>query len=132
MSLVNTSLLKAAECHPAKFIDLHLDSSISYGSKLHPVSQLDLQLVHHPIYNRFQAKILEGIDYLLNLITEDVCRDMLVKLIKCGNKKSALDDNQCPHVTKLMTQDVERRYGIPISVECLKDILGAEVYPIGC
>ena len=52
--------------------------------------------------------------------------------IERGNHKSPLKDDERPHVTKLMTQDVELGYGIPISIDCIKRIPGAEVYPIGC
>ena len=42
----------------------------------------------------------------------------------------ALFEEQRPHVTNLLTQDIEFGFAFPIPVECLKDIPGAEVYPI--
>ncbi|KAL7529787.1 hypothetical protein ACHAXR_003160 [Thalassiosira sp. AJA248-18] len=57
---------------------------------------------------------------------------MLEKSIERGNRNSVLNDEQHPHVTKLMTQDVELGYGIPLTVKSLRNIPGAEVYPIGC
>ena len=52
--------------------------------------------------------------------------------IERGNHKSALSDKQRPVVTKLMTQDVELGYGIPLILESLKKIKQAKVYPVGC
>ena len=52
---------------------------------------------------------------------------VLEATIERGNHKSALKDNERPHVTKLMTQDVELGYGIPISIDCIKRMPGAEV-----
>ena len=35
-------------------------------------------------------------------------------------------------MTKLMQKDVELGYGIPLTVDCVSKIQGAEVYPVGC
>ena len=57
---------------------------------------------------------------------------MLHNTIERGNHLSALSEEQRPHVTNFATQDTELRFPFPIPVECLKDITGAEVHPIGC
>ena len=75
---------------------------------------------------------MNGNDYPIEDIDESKRMETLEATIKHGNHKSALKDEERPHVTKLMTQDVELGYGIHIYTDCLKYILGAEVYPVGC
>ena len=65
-------------------------------------------------------------------LDESERKSILHESINKGNHKSALTEEYRPTVTKLMKQDVELGYGIPLSVECIKQIPGAEVYPVGC
>ncbi|KAL7525801.1 hypothetical protein ACHAXR_002849, partial [Thalassiosira sp. AJA248-18] len=128
----NSNLLEDVGYDLGKFIDQHPGSTISYGSELRPLDQLQPLLQHHPSYERFAYNHLNGIDYPVDSLSQEECSSMLEKSIERGNHKSALDDEQRPHVTKLMNQDVELGYGIPLTVESLRSIPGAEVYPIGC
>ena len=57
---------------------------------------------------------------------------MLEHSIKQGNHKSALSNKHRPTVTKLMTQDVELGYGVPLTLEALHKMKQAKVVPIGC
>ena len=50
--------------------------------------------------------------------------------IQRGNHKSALTKEDRHHVTKLIRQDVELGYAVPISLECITNLKGVEVYPI--
>ena len=93
--------------------------------------QLQPLIQHHPNFERFKINLQEGIDYLLNDTSKEVRIKMLEDSTKRGNHKSALLEEQSPHVTKLMTQDLELGYGITITVNSLNNIPGAEVYPIG-
>ena len=92
---------------------------------------MDPLLWHHPTFNRFAENLQHGIEYLLKKITDEDCIDILERSIARGNHKSELSDEERPQVTKVMTQDVNLGYGIPIKVECLKNVPGAEVYPVG-
>ena len=68
----------------------------------------------------------------INNLSDEECKSMLESTIKRGNHKSALRDEQRPVVIKLMTQDVELGYSIPLTIESLKKIKQAAVYPVGC
>ena len=111
----------------SRFINQHPGSTISYGSELCPISQLEPLLQHHPTFDRFTENHLNGIDYPINDINEEDRVRVLEATIEGGNHKSALKDDERPHVTKLMTQDVELGYGIPISIDCIKRMPGAKV-----
>jgi len=115
-----------------KFIDQNPGSTISYGSELRPINQLEPLLCHHHSFERFKSNYINGIDYPIEPLDDEARISMLAKSIDRGNHKSALSDEERPHVTKLMSQDVELGYGIPLTVDCVTKIQGAEVYPVGC
>jgi hypothetical protein len=48
-----------------------------------------------------------------------------------GNHKSALCPDAREHVDKAMLSDIELGYGIPITIDCIRKLKHAEVYPIG-
>ena len=73
-----------------------------------------------------------GIDYpFKEEIDEAERRRMLEANIARGNHKSALKPEDRHHVTKLMRSDVELGYAIPVTIECVRNLKDAEVYPIG-
>jgi hypothetical protein len=128
----NSDLLEEVGYDLGKFIDQHPGSTISYGSELRPLDQLEPLLFHHHSYEHFKSNYINGIDYPIEPLDEEDRSAMLEKSIERGNHKSALSDEERPHVTKLMSQDVELGYGIPLTVDCISKIQGAEVYPVGC
>merc|ERR1719148_252501 len=101
-------------------------------SELRPIDQLQPLLRHHPLWNDFEEYATNGIDYpFTGPMSEEKRIKMLDENIKRGNHKSALKEEDMHHVTKLMRQDVELGYAVPISLECITKLKGAEVYPIG-
>ena len=58
----------------------------------------------------------KGIDYPIDEIDEEARIAILHNTIERGNNKSALSDEQRPHITKLVQQDVELGYAISIPV----------------
>ena len=128
----SSNLLEEVGYDLGKFIDQNPGSTISYGSKLCPLDQLEPLLTHHYSYERFKSNYINGIDYPLEPLDNEARRAILANPIERGNYKSALSDEERPHVTKLMQQDVELGYGIPLTVDCVSKIQGAEVYPVGC
>ena len=128
----NSNLLEQVGYDLGKFIDQHPGSTISYGSELRPIKQLESLLCHHPSYERFKLNHLNGIDYPVNDLSEEDRTTILERSIERGNHKSALDEEQRPNVTKLMAEDVELGYAIPMTIESVRKMPGAEVYPVGC
>jgi len=128
----NSSLLEQAGYDLGKIIDQCPGSTISYGSELRPITQLEPLLHHHPTFQHFKSSHLNGIDYPIDEIDDAERKVILEATLERGNHKSSLSDEERPHVTKLMKQDVELGYGIPLSINCIRNIPGAEVYPVGC
>jgi len=128
----NSNLLAEVGYDLGKFINQHPGSTMSYGSELRPLDQIGPLLTHHPSFERFKRNHAHGIDYPLEPLAEEERIAMLQNTIERGNHKSALSEEERPHVTKLMVQDVELGYGIPLTVESITKIPGAEVYPVGC
>ena len=105
---------------------------MSYGSELRPLDQIGPLLTHHPSFERFKRNHAHGIDYPLEPLPEEERIAMLQNTIERGKHKSALSEEERPHVTKLMVHNIELGYGIPLTVESINKIPGAVVYPVGC
>ena len=127
----NSSLLEGYGFDLESFIKDNPNSTVSYGSELRPLDQLQPLLSHHPNFERFKQNLSHGIDYPISPLSDVECKNMLEHSLQQGNHKSALNDEHRPVVTKLMTQDVELGYGIPLTLEALHKMKQAEVYPIG-
>ena len=128
----NSSKLEGYGFDLESFIADNPNSTVSYGSELRPLDQLQPLLSHHPNFERFKQNLSHGIDYPISPLSDVECKNMLEHSLQQGNHKSALDDEHRPVVTKLMTQDVELGYGIPLTLEALHKMKQAEVYPVGC
>ena len=113
----NSNLMEEIGYNLGKFINQNPGSTISYGSELRPLNQLEPLLVHHQSYDRFKSNHINGIDYPLEPLDNKARNSMLAKSIERKNHKSALSDKERPHVTKLMEQDLELGYGIPLTLE---------------
>ena len=101
----NSNLLAEVNYSLGKFIDQHPGSTMSYGSELRPLEQLEPLLTHHPSLERFKRNHTYRIDYSLGPIPEEARLTKLENSIERGNHKSALLEKERPQVTKLMAQE---------------------------
>ena len=127
----NSILLQKYDFDLAKAIKANPDSIISPGSELRPLHQLELLLAHHPNFPRLKQSLLEGIDYPVEDLDEPTRKEELLAQLNRGNHKSALTKEAEPIVDKLVRQDVELGYAIPITKDCVKKMKGGELYPLG-
>ena len=128
----NSALLKDSDYDYELYLSRHdKNSTISMGSELRPIAQLDKLLSHHPGYPLFRWNTIHGIDYPAEDLPEPIRRKDLIEQIEKGNHKSALHKDARAHVDKAMNSDIELGYGIPVSIDCIKQLKNAEVYPIG-
>ena len=127
----NSEVFRRAGYDLATIIRSSPGSTISYGSELRPLSQVSALLSHQPLFDRFRSNHTNGIRYAFKTEMEDDNRlRILHATIERGNHKSALAPEARPHVTKSM-KSVDYGFAIPISVDCIPKIAGAEVYPLG-
>ncbi|EJK63975.1 hypothetical protein THAOC_15339, partial [Thalassiosira oceanica] len=128
----NSALLESVDFDLAKLIESNPGTTISYGSELRPWDQLFPLLRHHDDWNSFEEDLMNGIDYpFKEEIDEAERKRMLEANIARGNHKSALNPEDRHHVTKLMRSDVDLGYAIPVTIDCVRNLKEAEVYPIG-
>ena len=128
----NAALLASFEYDMDKLIDANMGTTLQYGSEVRPMSQLQPLLRHHPDWTDFEKDMTHGIDYPFEKeISESERLRVLEANIERGNHKSALKTDDRHHVTKLMTSDVELGYAVPVTLECVRKLKDAEVYPIG-
>ena len=127
----NSNLLAEHGFDYSKLVNSSPDSTISYGSELRPMDQLEPLLGHMPNWDTFKRNATQGIDYPDNELPEEKRIELLEETIARGNHKSALSEEGRPHVTKGMISDVELGYAFPVSIDCVRNMPGAEVYPVG-
>jgi hypothetical protein len=128
----NSDLIQRAEYDLKKAISNHNRfTTLTMGSELRPIHELDSLLSHHPSYRLFRWNSTHGIDYPAREIDEETRKEDLLNQLQKGNHKSALDPSAKEHVAKAMISDIELGYGIPITIECIKQLKHAEVYPVG-
>jgi hypothetical protein len=107
------------------------NSTISMGSELWPIQQLDMLLSHHPSYKLFRWNTIHGIDYpIADLPEQQRLTDLETQMDK-GNHKSALQPEAIEHVTKAMHSNTSLGYTIPITLDGIRHLKEAVVYPIG-
>ena len=73
----NSNLLEEVGYDLGHFINQHPGSTISYGSELRPISQLEPLLHHHPTFQRFKYNHLNRIDYPIEEIEETERKEIL-------------------------------------------------------
>eukprot|EP00956_Cyclotella_meneghiniana_P033327 scaffold95026_cov46-Cyclotella_meneghiniana.AAC.2 len=128
----NSNLLKDSGYDYDKHLLTHeSQSTLAMGSELRPVEQLDQLFSRHPGYPLFRWNTIHGIDYPADDLPEPARIRDLFEQIEKGNHKSALHKDARKHVDKAMISDIELGYGIPITIDCIKKLKDAEVYPIG-
>ena len=103
----NAAALEKFDFDLDSFIRAHPGTTLSYGSELRPLDQLEPLLRHHPNFPRFSRWHTHGISYPVDDLDEETRQSMLKRSLTRGNHKSALEDEHRPVVTKLMTQDVK-------------------------
>ena len=106
-------------------------TTLTMGSELRPIEQLDKLLGHHPNYKLFRWNTTRGVDYPISEIDETTREQELIRQIEKGNHKSALAPEARIHVDKAMKSDIQLGYGIPLTIDSIKKLKHAEVYPVG-
>ncbi len=106
-------------------------TNLSMGSELRPIHQLDRLLGYHPNYPLFRENTINGISYPVNELDEETRIADLEFQLEKGNHKSALVPDAREHVDKAMLSDIELGYGLPITIDCVRKLTHAEVYPVG-
>ena len=128
----NANLHKSFDYNHGKVIDAHPGTTSSYGSKLHPIEQLQPLMRHHPYWDFFEENRTKGIDYEFKQdITEEEQLKLLTTNIKKGNHTLALEDKNRDYVSKAIKTDVELGYGFPLTIDGVLKLKDAEVYPLG-
>ena len=128
----NTTVLENFEFDLAKVIESSPGSHNSYGSELRPPSQLEPLLRHHPTWQEFHDDMVYGIQYPFKEDIDEPTRlEQLRANMERGNHKSALKPEGRKHVTKLMQADVTNGYAVPITLDGVRRLKDAEVYPVG-
>jgi hypothetical protein len=131
-----------AAAHNSRLLQLHHfdtesatqslpNTTLSYGSEFKPASILEPLLKHHQHWPAFKAIVEEGVSYPLTpLLEADRLRD-LEALTEQGNHKSTQTPDNMKALNKAFDKEVRYEWAIPINPNCIKNIKGASVTPLG-
>lgn len=129
-ALHNSKIIEEHQYDLEKTLDNQQGTSFSMGSEVRPQQQLEILLHHHKNFSRFAMNNKEGISYPFKPLDEETRLELLQKQLKKGNHKSALEKEAKPYVTKAISTDVVRGFGIIMTTDCASKIKGAEAYPM--
>ena len=125
----NTEVLRQHQFDLAKAILSQLHSPLGYGSEFRQVDILEVLCRDHPLWPRLKRYIVEGVSYQTAVVDEQIRKSNLKAAIKRGNHASA---NLHPdEIHKLMMKDVGHGFVLPLSLEGINNLRGAELAPLG-
>lgn len=127
----NSAILAAHNYDLAAAISSQGFTELTMGSEIRPIAQLDRLLRHHPHYEEARKLLLEGVDYPAADLPEETRRARLESQLRKGNQASALTQEALPIITKLMIDDIVKGYALIVTIDCIKRLKDAEVYPMG-
>jgi len=91
---------------------------------------LDAIYHRHPNYAHFRRNITEGVKYPADRLPEPERIALLDRAISKGNHPSTLTEDAKPIMDKLVHEDVRLAYGLPLTVDAIRRMPRAEVYPL--
>jgi hypothetical protein len=130
-----------AALHNAKILEDHnynLDSvirkqhpsQISYGSEFKPSRELEMILEDHPLWDLLKEILDNGASFpLLPLNDNDHQIDLEFHSSR-GNHKSSKRFHDI--ISKIITEDIEKGYALPLPLSILDKIPNASLAPLGC
>jgi hypothetical protein len=126
----NAKILKGTNFNLKSIIDQQHLSQLSFGSKFRSPKLLEELLHNHPFWPRLKQLLTNGASFPLTEISP-VDRLMDLKFHEeRGNHKSATVHNE--ELKKLIKEDVERGFTLPLPVSVLYNLPKASLAPLGC
>ena len=125
----NSRLLQHHDYDLARALQQQQHSPLATGSEFKAVPILHHLCRGHPLWQRLQQYLSDGVDYSRATITDNVRLSNLTSAINRGNHKSASDHPEV--LQRLVQDDVSRGFILPISVQCLCKLNNAEISPLG-
>jgi hypothetical protein len=102
-----------------------------YGTEFKPHHILEPLLKHHQDWNQMKSIVTKGVEYPLNPIKEQDRLNDIKAMIERGNHKSAQTPDNKKALDKAFTKETLHQWAIPLLPECIPQIPGASVTPLG-
>ena len=113
----------------AQAIKAQEGSAVYFGSEFRPVEDLEPLFGRHPLWSRMKKHLTEGGSYPLDPIEEDHRLQDLEAAIEYGNHKST--EKRVEAFQKLVSEEITRGFYLPVTLECVRSLPGAEMAPQG-
>jgi hypothetical protein len=105
-------------------------SQISYESEFRPHYELELILLQHPLWTSLKNLLSKGATFPLSPISlTDRYNDLFFHSSR-GNHKSC--DKNRDFLEKIISEDIERGFALPLPLETLHFLPNASLAPLGC
>jgi len=125
----NTEVLRRYKFQLANAIMSQHQSPLQFGSEFRQVEILEFLCGNHPLWPRLKQYLVQGVSYAEAVPDEHTRISNLSAAIVRGNHVSALKHPE--QIQKLMTKDVCRGYVLPLSMDGIRNLQGAELAPLG-
>jgi hypothetical protein len=127
----NTERLKSLNYDVELATQTPPNTIMSYGAEFKPTHILEPLLKHHQHWPQIQSIITKGVEYPLNPIPEQDRLDDITAQIARGNHKSAQSPDNKKALNKAFDKETHHQWAIPLSLDCIPNIPGASVTPLG-
>ncbi len=111
-------------------IQAQQNSQVFYGSEFHPINVLSKLLDSHPLWRFTISFLSDGATYPLQPVLPSICLDDIKYRKDRGNHKSASKFHDV--MSKMIQEDAERGFALPLPIEILPHIPNASLAPLGC
>jgi len=126
----NAKLLEENCFDLKRIIDRQHPSQLSFGSEFRSPELLEELLRHHPFWPRLMQILHHGASFPLSEISDEDRHIDLQFHADRGNHKSASMCHEA--MQKLIAEDVERGFAIPLPISVLLKLPRASLAPLGC
>ncbi len=126
----NAEVLKGFNYNISTALEAHKDTQLYYGSEFRAPQELEKIFHLHPNWPKLKEILCQGASFPLQPIPDSSRKEDLDFHKNRGNHKSA---SKLKHILdKIITEDIERGFALPLPVESLNSIPNASLAPLGC
>lgn len=111
-------------------IQAQTNSQVFYGSEFCAVKVLEKLPASHPLWEHTASILASGANFPLHPILLDICQHDIQYHKERGNHKSASKFKDI--LSKMIQEDVEHGFALPLPIEILPHIPNASIAPLGC
>ena len=128
----NSDILERHQYDFSKAMSNEKNTTLDIGSEFRTHDEIQPLFQHHEYWIKIKDIITKGVTYNITPLTETERSSDLDWMIDRGNHKSAQIAENQPTLIKNYEKEVRYGWMLPVSITCVRKIMGAGVIPLGC